>query len=744
MIGKYACEMKALLTITDHVLGRPDTRFRKYQVFTVVLLWSLYLYKGNNHGPPVVRRLSSFLSKRLTAWQTVITTFLFFYVSQNFAKLVGLVSPEPLASMYTRDYFRATWITTALDAGFWSTMNLRPIWFRDIASIVASIYYLFRAEQADIMVKKVLGVINIDFMRVSWNKARSPYLALATDIMRPRFMRTQPRKIVIHRPPWSQYTEPISAWLYFDGPIEHLKRHDKIVLDIPGGGFVAMDPRCHDDKLLEWAGKSGLPVVALDYRKAPEHPYPYALNECHDAYCELVRTKGRCVGLAGDVSPKIVVSGDSAGGNLAVGMTLMLVQTVTTRQERGRESVPSTPVPEGLVLTYPALDTNMSIWMTPQQIDLMRRKRAVNNKGILDRKNEDYRRLQPKTPYGSGLFDESSPSGSPTASPRRMSLSDFGRNIAKDTDLERAERHSLDAGTKEPVGLSVNPSQSKRPFKTSLAMSSMISYFHDRVLSPELMRAMLLLYVGEHNQPDFATDYLLSPLLAPDELLAQFPKVYMLTGERDPLSDDTVLFAGRLRQAHEERFISRQELGLESSRKLFNVNEHVEYVMVPGISHGFLQFVNIYPAGWKYVAQCRHWMMELFKEADKRSFKSAGLATNHKQAESPTDTRDSRRSSENDIDDSQPLEMSSLPRHSISALEAQSLREEAESKNGQKAAQIYSSGRRSPASTRKTLSRLTSTDNLIDRRMKGLTMNIMGAGEASGQSGSTQPSVSKD
>ncbi|KAI7542763.1 hypothetical protein KC317_g16493, partial [Hortaea werneckii] len=101
----------------DHVLGRPSTRFRKYQVFTVVLLWSLYLYRGDRHGPKPLRGLSQYLSKRLTTWRSIVVFCLTWYVSRNFARVVGLESPEPLANLYTRSYFRATWVTTALDAG---------------------------------------------------------------------------------------------------------------------------------------------------------------------------------------------------------------------------------------------------------------------------------------------------------------------------------------------------------------------------------------------------------------------------------------------------------------------------------------------------------------------------------------------------------------------------------------------------------------------------------------------------
>jgi hypothetical protein len=147
-------------------------------------------------------------------------------------------------------------------------------------------------------------------------------------------------------------------------------------------------------------------------------------------------------------------------------------------------------------------------------------------------------------------------------------------------------------------------------------MSSMISYFNDRILSPEMMRAMIILYIGPHNRPDFATDYLLSPLLAPESFLARFPKTYFLTGERDPLVDDTVIFAGRLRQAQKARFLERKELGLIPSGTSFREDDVVEVCLVPGISHGFLQFAGIFPDGWKYIFRCAEWICESFDRAD--------------------------------------------------------------------------------------------------------------------------------
>jgi len=127
-------------------------------------------------------------------------------------------------------------------------MHVRPKWACDILSMVFSIYYLVCAEAADEKVRKVRGALTVEHLRVSWDKVVSnPYLNFCTMVLRPRFMCYKPRAIRIRRPPQSSYSEPVNAWLYFDGPISALKKQRNVVLDIPGGGFVAMSPRTHDE-----------------------------------------------------------------------------------------------------------------------------------------------------------------------------------------------------------------------------------------------------------------------------------------------------------------------------------------------------------------------------------------------------------------------------------------------------------------------------------------------------------------
>lgn len=82
-----------------------------------------------------------------------------------------------------------------------------------------------------------------------------------------------------------------------------------------GGGFAIGDLDTHEPYCAEAARLLDLPVVAIDYRLAPEHPFPAAPEDC-EAATRWVAENIPCTGL--------VLSGDSAGGNLTVVTTMAL------------------------------------------------------------------------------------------------------------------------------------------------------------------------------------------------------------------------------------------------------------------------------------------------------------------------------------------------------------------------------------------------------------------------------------
>ncbi|RPH80503.1 MAG: alpha/beta hydrolase, partial [Candidatus Rokuibacteriota bacterium] len=85
-------------------------------------------------------------------------------------------------------------------------------------------------------------------------------------------------------------------------------RTDAAVLYLHGGGYVIGSPRSHRHLAAAIARAAGTPSLLVDYRLAPEHPFPAALDDALAAYEWL---------LARGIAPEqVVVAGDSAGGGL--------------------------------------------------------------------------------------------------------------------------------------------------------------------------------------------------------------------------------------------------------------------------------------------------------------------------------------------------------------------------------------------------------------------------------------------
>jgi acetyl esterase len=92
-----------------------------------------------------------------------------------------------------------------------------------------------------------------------------------------------------------------------------------VVLYCHGGGFVLGDLDIYDSTCRTICADSGCILVAVDYRLAPEHPYPAAVEDCHAALAWLA---GHATEIGGDPQ-RLAVCGDSAGGNLAAVLALL-------------------------------------------------------------------------------------------------------------------------------------------------------------------------------------------------------------------------------------------------------------------------------------------------------------------------------------------------------------------------------------------------------------------------------------
>jgi acetyl esterase len=96
-------------------------------------------------------------------------------------------------------------------------------------------------------------------------------------------------------------------------------RRQAALLYLHGGGWTIGNLDTHDAICRQIARRAGLCVIAVDYRLAPEHPFPAALD---DATCALrwLHAQADALGIA---PQSVGVAGDSAGGNLAAALALM-------------------------------------------------------------------------------------------------------------------------------------------------------------------------------------------------------------------------------------------------------------------------------------------------------------------------------------------------------------------------------------------------------------------------------------
>ena len=100
----------------------------------------------------------------------------------------------------------------------------------------------------------------------------------------------------------------------YDGPAR--SRPSGVLLWIHGGGFVMGHPATYHELCSAFASDVGIVVVSVDYRLAPEHPFPAGLEDC---YAALRWVHDHADDLGVDRS-RIAIGGDSAGGGLAAAL----------------------------------------------------------------------------------------------------------------------------------------------------------------------------------------------------------------------------------------------------------------------------------------------------------------------------------------------------------------------------------------------------------------------------------------
>ncbi|WP_241386657.1 alpha/beta hydrolase [Rhodococcus sp. CH91] len=134
-------------------------------------------------------------------------------------------------------------------------------------------------------------------------------------------------------------TSPVSLRLRIYRPSVRVDGPLPVVVLFHGGGWVFGNPEQNEWWASRMAARTPCVVVSVDYRLAPEHPYPAAVLDCWSSLHWVARHAGE---FGGDPA-RIVVAGDSAGGNLAA-----VVADLAGRSDG--------PLPVGQVLVYPAAE----------------------------------------------------------------------------------------------------------------------------------------------------------------------------------------------------------------------------------------------------------------------------------------------------------------------------------------------------------------------------------------------------
>ena len=95
-----------------------------------------------------------------------------------------------------------------------------------------------------------------------------------------------------------------------------------LMIYIHGGGFLNTGFFFHENYLRDICKKIKIPILGINYVGAPDHPYPEGINDCYQAYMWILDHSEEELGFKPE---KIILSGDSSGGNFALCLNFLLL-----------------------------------------------------------------------------------------------------------------------------------------------------------------------------------------------------------------------------------------------------------------------------------------------------------------------------------------------------------------------------------------------------------------------------------
>ena len=162
---------------------------------------------------------------------------------------------------------------------------------------------------------------------------------------------------------------------------------NKRILYLHGGGWVAGCVEKYRPHIARIAAITGCVVLAIDYRLAPENPFPKGLEDCVTAYKWMLQNGSK----DNNTSNLSFIMGDSSGGNLTLATLLML-------KDRQID------LPDGAIALSPVTDLSWSSHSIKRNV----KSDAVLNAKLMPVISHAYlkKKNNPKTPYASPLFGD--------------------------------------------------------------------------------------------------------------------------------------------------------------------------------------------------------------------------------------------------------------------------------------------------------------------------------------------------
>ena len=136
------------------------------------------------------------------------------------------------------------------------------------------------------------------------------HLAIVKEIPDARRSFHRMARLGFHTPPLSLFLEDTLANRPALWVSSGVKSREKVIYYIHGGGYVVGSPETHKNMLAALSRLSGIQACLIDYRLAPEHPFPAAVDDVLAGYLALLER--------GYMPENIIIGGDSAGGGGAL------------------------------------------------------------------------------------------------------------------------------------------------------------------------------------------------------------------------------------------------------------------------------------------------------------------------------------------------------------------------------------------------------------------------------------------